>query len=199
MEVLPDGFAARLDERMAAHEATWPAGCELDVPRGPPGRGPRVGSPGAGRGGAGPVAGSGVRVGGQTGMHTFARPAAVRLAEDLLAERRRDEARQVLLGAWQQARTMGAHGIADAAAALAARHRITLPDADAPAGPFLSLTPREREVLDLVATGATNRAIGQQLFISEKTVSVHVSHVLAKLGVASRGEAAALARPPLSR
>ena len=133
------------------------------------------------------------------GFHRPALDEALPWAEDLLAERRRDEARQVLLGAWQQARTMGAHGVADAAAALAARHRITLPDADTPAGPFLSLTVREREVLDLVATGATNRAIGQQLFISEKTVSVHVSHVLAKLGVASRGEAAALARRPVSR
>ena len=56
------------------------------------------------------------------------------------------------------------------------------------------LTPREREVLDLLATGATNKAIATHLVISEKTVSVHVSNVLAKLGVANRGEAAALAR-----
>jgi DNA-binding NarL/FixJ family response regulator len=56
------------------------------------------------------------------------------------------------------------------------------------------LTPREREVLDLLSTGATNKTIAGSLFISEKTVSVHVSNMLAKLGVANRGEAAALAR-----
>ena len=56
------------------------------------------------------------------------------------------------------------------------------------------LTPREREVLDVLVTGATNRVIAERLFISEKTVSVHVTNLLAKLGVANRGEAAALAR-----
>ena len=61
-------------------------------------------------------------------------------------------------------------------------------------GPLNRLTAREREVLDLLADGATNRAIAQTLFISEKTASVHVSHVLAKLGVPNRGAAAALAR-----
>ena len=56
------------------------------------------------------------------------------------------------------------------------------------------LTPREREVLAVLVTGATNRVIAERLFISEKTVSVHVTNLLAKLGVANRGEAAALAR-----
>ena len=56
------------------------------------------------------------------------------------------------------------------------------------------LTPREREVLDLLATGATNKTIATNLFITEKTASVHVSNLLAKLGVANRGAAAALAR-----
>ena len=57
----------------------------------------------------------------------------------------------------------------------------------------LGLTPRQREVLALVADGRTNRQIAQALFISNKTASVHVSNILAKLGVANRGEAAAVA------
>ncbi|MGV9597073.1 ATP-binding protein [Streptosporangium sandarakinum] len=62
--------------------------------------------------------------------------------------------------------------------------------ADAPTAP---LTPREQEVLRLVAQGRSNREIAAELFISAKTVSVHVSNILAKLGVATRGEAAAAA------
>jgi ATP/maltotriose-dependent transcriptional regulator MalT len=57
----------------------------------------------------------------------------------------------------------------------------------------LGLTAREVEVLALVAAGRTNRQIGQELFITPKTASVHVSRILAKLGVAGRGEAAAIA------
>jgi DNA-binding CsgD family transcriptional regulator/tetratricopeptide (TPR) repeat protein len=57
----------------------------------------------------------------------------------------------------------------------------------------LGLTPREREVLALVAEGRTNREIAEALFISDKTASVHVSNILAKLGVANRGQAAAVA------
>ena len=52
---------------------------------------------------------------------------------------------------------------------------------------------RERDVLSLVAEGHTNREIGDRLFISEKTVSVHVSNAMAKLGALSRYEAAAAA------
>ncbi|MCF6470422.1 LuxR family transcriptional regulator [Nonomuraea sp. MG754425] len=55
------------------------------------------------------------------------------------------------------------------------------------------LTPRELEVLRLVTQGRTNRDIAAELFISAKTVSVHVSNILAKLGVTTRGEAAAAA------
>lgn len=55
------------------------------------------------------------------------------------------------------------------------------------------LTSREREVLRLVAAGRSNREIGEELFISAKTASVHVSNILGKLGVSSRVEAAAMA------
>jgi DNA-binding CsgD family transcriptional regulator len=84
--------------------------------------------------------------------------------------------------------------------ALARRARIELtgpPAADQitptrPADPY-GLTPREREVLALVADGRTNPQIAQALFISARTAGIHVSNILAKLGVASRGEAAAVA------
>ncbi len=56
------------------------------------------------------------------------------------------------------------------------------------------LTPREDEVLALVADGRSNGEIARHLFISTKTVSVHVSNVMAKLGAASRTEAVAVAR-----
>jgi DNA-binding NarL/FixJ family response regulator/tetratricopeptide (TPR) repeat protein len=57
-----------------------------------------------------------------------------------------------------------------------------------------ALTPREHDVLTLVATGRSNREIAQQLYISAKTVSVHISNVLAKLDASSRTEAVAIAR-----
>jgi DNA-binding CsgD family transcriptional regulator len=56
------------------------------------------------------------------------------------------------------------------------------------------LTAREAEILALVALGRSNRQIGTQLFISAKTASVHVSNIIAKLGVTGRGEAVAVAR-----
>jgi DNA-binding CsgD family transcriptional regulator/tetratricopeptide (TPR) repeat protein len=57
-----------------------------------------------------------------------------------------------------------------------------------------ALTPREQEILGLVAEGRSNGEIGRRLFISTKTVSVHVSNILAKLGASGRTEAAAIAR-----
>jgi ATP/maltotriose-dependent transcriptional regulator MalT len=57
--------------------------------------------------------------------------------------------------------------------------------------PSEALSPREREVLELVAQGRTNREIANTLFISESTAKVHVRHILEKLGVHSRVEAAA--------
>jgi DNA-binding CsgD family transcriptional regulator/tetratricopeptide (TPR) repeat protein len=62
-----------------------------------------------------------------------------------------------------------------------------------PPAPAGHLTVREQEVLELVSLGDTNRQIARRLYISDKTVSVHVSNILAKLGVASRTEAAAAA------
>ena len=58
--------------------------------------------------------------------------------------------------------------------------------------PF-GLSPREKEVLLLMAQGRTNREIGERLFISQKTVGVHVGNILAKLDVSGRVEAAAVA------
>ena len=58
----------------------------------------------------------------------------------------------------------------------------------------LGLTDRELEVLVLVAEGLTNKEIGEHLFMSDKTASVHVSRILVKLGAANRTEAAASAQ-----
>ena len=55
------------------------------------------------------------------------------------------------------------------------------------------LTPREAEVLGLLALGRTNRQIGAELYISEKTASVHVSNIIAKLAASGRTEAVAIA------
>jgi DNA-binding CsgD family transcriptional regulator/tetratricopeptide (TPR) repeat protein len=85
---------------------------------------------------------------------------------------------------------------------LAGRSRLRLPlgdqelapECDEPVAedPF-GLTPRERQVLELIARGATNREVGAELFMAEKTASVHVSRILAKLDVRSRTEAAGVA------
>jgi DNA-binding NarL/FixJ family response regulator len=81
----------------------------------------------------------------------------------------------------------GRLGLEQPVAATAAPESVSSPAAS------LGLTQREVEVLALIAEGRTNRQIGQTLFITEKTASVHVSRILAKLGVAGRGEAAAVA------
>lgn len=62
-----------------------------------------------------------------------------------------------------------------------------------PAGPEDRLTERERDVLRLVADGATNREIASQLYISENTVSFHMKNILAKLHLKNRAQAAAFA------
>src|SRR5690606_30619339 len=64
-----------------------------------------------------------------------------------------------------------------------------------PASPAAAeLTAREQQVLELLAEGLSNKQIAERLYISVKTVSVHVSAVLRKLGASSRTEAAARAR-----
>ncbi|GHH26337.1 helix-turn-helix transcriptional regulator [Streptomyces rubradiris] len=124
-----------------------------------------------------------------------------RLAGALLAEGgddERDRAVELLRLAAAVADHLKARPLADAVARLAQRARLTLnggkrrdPAAD-PAAAF-GLTSRERDVLGLVAAGRTNRQIAEELFISPKTASVHVSNILGKLGVSGRGEAAAVA------
>jgi DNA-binding CsgD family transcriptional regulator/tetratricopeptide (TPR) repeat protein len=116
------------------------------------------------------------------------------LAEELLAQSERDEGRELLTAVWADARAMGSGDHERRAFKLATRTRVPLPTDTETAGPLARLTPREREVLDLLVDGATNREIAETLFVSEKTASVHVSHLLAKLGVPNRGAAAALAR-----
>ncbi|MFF0522509.1 AAA family ATPase [Actinomadura nitritigenes] len=117
--------------------------------------------------------------------------ALVRAGEAALAAGDRDRAGSALRRAAELAGGLRAGPLRERAADLARR-------AGAPLGgdrrsPRLGLTPRETEVLRLVAAGRSNRDIAEALFISVKTASVHVSHILGKLGVAGRGEAAAAA------
>jgi DNA-binding NarL/FixJ family response regulator len=125
-----------------------------------------------------------------------------RAAEAHVAAGDRVTAAAVLRDAAAGAEATGSRLLAADVDGLARRARIDLadpavPDAaaghdDSPAA-RLGLTPRELEVLQLVALGHTNRAIGEELFMSEKTASVHVSRILGKLGVSGRVEAAAIA------
>ncbi len=111
----------------------------------------------------------------------------------------RSDAARSLDQARATARSMGAAPLLADIEAVATRARMDLSAADAPSDASIAssepgvLTPRERDVLRLVATGHTNREIGDRLFISEKTASVHVSNAMAKLGALSRYEAAAAA------
>ena len=133
-------------------------------------------------------------------------PAAVarwRKAEALVAAGDREARRPVVASAaMATAERLGAAWLAGELESLAARARLRLrlptarrrapPTTTTPSDPF-GLTPRERQVLALVAAGATNREIGRQLYMAEKTASVHVSRILAKLDVRSRTEAAGVA------
>ncbi len=122
--------------------------------------------------------------------------ALLRAAAAAAAQGDRDGAAARLPRAAELAGQLGARPLQQQIGRLARRARIDLP-ADAtgqagPAAPF-GLTAREMEVLRLVAAGRGNQQVAAELFISPKTASVHVSNILAKLGVASRVEAAAAA------
>jgi DNA-binding CsgD family transcriptional regulator/tetratricopeptide (TPR) repeat protein len=124
-----------------------------------------------------------------------------REAEALLGARRARDAEGALRSAYAVASQLGAKPLLGEAAALAMRAKIDLqrgPVQDAaPTSRTLAddvgLTRRERQVLDLVAHGLTNREIASTLFVTEKTAGAHVSSILGKLGVRSRVEAATVA------
>jgi DNA-binding CsgD family transcriptional regulator len=116
-----------------------------------------------------------------------------RLAEALLGAGQREQAIDAARAAHQTAVRLGAEPLRGAVEALARRGRLDV-GAGVPAERTLAgLTPREVEVLHLLVEGRSNRQIAEQLFISGKTASVHVTNILAKLGVHSRLEAAAMA------
>jgi len=108
-------------------------------------------------------------------------------------KRASDRPADVLREARRIAVELGADPLRTAIEATASALRIDL-DGDAPqVRPAFGLTDREREVLALVAAGQSNRQIGERLFVTEKTASVHVSNILRKLDVTSRTQAAAIA------
>jgi DNA-binding CsgD family transcriptional regulator len=118
-----------------------------------------------------------------------------RTADALLrAKGDRTAAASIAAEALATARSLGAAPLAADLEALIRRGRLAAgPVPDQPLR-RLGLTERETEVLGLLADGRTNRQIGNILFISEKTASVHVTNLLRKLGVASRKEAAEMNR-----
>jgi DNA-binding CsgD family transcriptional regulator/tetratricopeptide (TPR) repeat protein len=143
---------------------------------------------------------------GAAAWESFGRPypAAIahwRQAEALVAAGDREGAVGPASEASAAAERLGAAWLAGELESLAARARLRLggdgaaaePDGRDEDGDPFGLTPRERQVLALVAAGATNREIGRQLYMAEKTASVHVSRILAKLDVRSRTEAAGVA------
>jgi DNA-binding CsgD family transcriptional regulator len=116
-------------------------------------------------------------------------------AEALLAAGDAARAAEELVQAHETADRLGAHPLRDAVREVAHRARIALPgQAVVPVRDVVSpLTDREQVVLERVALGRTNRQVGEELYISEKTVSVHLSRVMAKLGANRRAEAVAIA------
>ncbi|MDQ6834597.1 MAG: AAA family ATPase [Actinomycetota bacterium] len=122
-----------------------------------------------------------------------------REAEALVAADERGAAADAAREALSAAVQLGSRWLLEEIRGLAERARLDIrspadpePPTPVAADPF-GLTPRECQVLTLLAEGATNRQIGAALFMAEKTASVHVSRILAKLGVQRRTEAAAVA------
>jgi DNA-binding CsgD family transcriptional regulator/tetratricopeptide (TPR) repeat protein len=115
-----------------------------------------------------------------------------RLAEALLAAGDRAAAIEQARPAHEVAVRLGAQPLRAAVETLARRGRLDVPGIRL-VDPAAVLTPREQSVLALLALGRTNRQIGAELYISEKTASVHVSNILAKLGAGGRTEAVAIA------
>jgi len=96
-----------------------------------------------------------------------------------------------LLGA---VRTVAAGGsLLDARTTAQVMERLRTGPTDGRPDPLADLTPREREILDLIGDGLTNRQIGERLFLAEKTIKNYVSNLLAKLGMERRTQAAVLA------
>ena len=125
--------------------------------------------------------------------------ARIREAEAAVATGDQARGSSALQDAQRLASEMGAELLLAEIAAVSRRTRLSLetPDpvaVDRAATNRLGLTPREAEVLALVAAGRTNRQIGDELYISEKTASVHVSNIIRKLGVTTRVDAAAIAQ-----
>jgi DNA-binding NarL/FixJ family response regulator len=116
-----------------------------------------------------------------------------RLAEALAEAGDRDEAQREWQLAVATADELGATRLRAALADLGRRARLGAGSRAVPGSPLSILTSRELEVLRSLAAGRTNREIAAELFISDKTVSVHVSNILAKLGAGSRTAAAAIA------
>ncbi|MGW1953038.1 helix-turn-helix transcriptional regulator [Streptomyces sp. NPDC001920] len=119
----------------------------------------------------------------------------LRHAEALLAVGDRDTAAAEAAAARETAARLGAAPLLDRLDALVRRGRLKdAADATAAvAGRAAALTAREQDVLRLLALGRSNRQIGEELYITGKTASVHVSRIMAKLGAASRTEAVAIA------
>ena len=120
--------------------------------------------------------------------------AELRLAEHLADDRDRAALRSLLDEALPASRRLGARAVTNRLSRPSGSGRDSIVRSK-PRPPALvaALTPRELEVLGLVSEGRSNKQIGEELFISAKTASVHVSNILAKLDVSGRGEAAALA------
>ncbi|MFC8568494.1 LuxR C-terminal-related transcriptional regulator [Streptomyces sp. NPDC057245] len=115
----------------------------------------------------------------------------LRLAEALLAADRREEAGAEADAVRREADRLGATVLRERLDDLVRRGRLGDPARGGPGAAVL--TAREQDVLRLLALGRTNRRIGEELFISAKTASVHVSNILAKLNASSRTEAVAVA------